>query len=104
MRVKTKSQKCVVGIDRRRSSLTLLVSPFAGNHRARRLQKDLKVEPECPAPCVLQIQPHHVIEVRPATPFDLPQTCDSRLDLQASGAVPDVIGLELVFEWRPSGD
>src|SRR6266545_7042535 len=69
-----------------------------------RREEDLDVGPEGARPGVPEVEAHHFVEGRAATPGHLPESCDPRLGLQDPSAVPGLVLLELVGKRRPRPD
>ena len=55
-------------------------------------------------PRVAEVEPHHLVERRPAAPGHLPQPGDARLGVEHAPAVPRLVLLDLVGERRPRSD
>src|ERR1700737_2166104 len=80
------------------------VCAIAAKDRARSRDKNFQVEPQRPSLAIAQIQAHHIIKFRPASPADLPQSGNTRLDVQNSASMPNFINFELVRKRRPWPD
>ena len=76
------------------------IRPISEEHRARSLEDQLQIQPHRPMPRILQIQPYHFVEGRPAPSIDLPQTCDPRHHQQAAH-MPRTILVNLISDRRP---
>src|SRR2546427_7959169 len=72
--------------------------------RRGRREEDLDIGPERARPGVSEVEAHHLVEGRAATPAHLPESCDPRLGLQDPAAMPRPVLLELVLKWRPWSD
>src|SRR6266850_3150032 len=81
-----------------------LVRTVPRTHRLRSPEKNLEIEPERPRRRILEIEPHHIVEWKPASPVHLPEPGDSWLHFQQAPPVPDVVGLELVGDRGPWAD
>jgi hypothetical protein len=73
---------------------------MARNNGCGRPEKNFNVEPEGPGANVLQIQTNHVIEMRAATTFDLPESGDPGLNFLHTAPMPYVVSFELVLQRR----
>jgi len=69
-------------------------------HRTRRTQEDLDVEPGRPTLRVLQVQPDHFVKFNAVSAIHLPKPCDPRLDFQYSTTVPCLIRGYFVWNCR----
>src|SRR5262245_12713152 len=61
---------------------------FPFEHGPRRREQNLQVGCERPRARVADVEPHHLVEGRPAASGDLPQTGDARFRLENAPAVP----------------
>src|SRR6266853_1027147 len=80
------------------------VRTVAGKDGARSRDENFHVEPQRPSPAIAEVQAHHFIESRSAPAAHLPQSGNTRLDVQYSTAMPDVINFKLVGNRRPRAD
>ena len=81
-----------------------LVCAVTENNCSRRAPKDLHVCPRGPVARVLQVQANHVIEFHLTASAHLPESRDPGLGLEQSSAMPDVIGLDFIRNWRAGAD
>src|SRR5947209_7848208 len=98
---KCRSGACLTWSSRAPTAMTsvdALVRAVGGKHCSRSLQKDLDIQPERPLLRISEIEAHHIVEGELASPVDLPETSDSGLHFQQAPAVPDVVGLELIWD------
>src|SRR5206468_4075621 len=77
---------------------------FAGNHGARRRQKDLDIGPDRIAAGVAKVESHHFVERRTAAAAHLPQPGQSRLGFKDPASMPGLVLLNFVLERRPGPD
>src|SRR6202140_3164850 len=80
------------------------MSAIAGKNGGRCLNKNLDVQPNRPAAGIFKIQANHIIKARPATPLNLPQASNSRLDFQHATTMPQIIGPKFISDGRPGAN
>src|SRR5690349_3085970 len=74
------------------------------DHRTRCREQDLHVVPERAIAHVSKVEAHHFVERRAAASLHLPQSGDARLGLKYPTAVPGLVLVHLVLEWRARAD
>src|SRR5688572_8962849 len=78
--------------------------PASGDHRARRREQYLEVQPERLVLGIADVEPDHLVERRAAAAGDLPQPRDAWLGFQHSTKVPRFVAVHLVRKRRAWAD
>src|SRR5580704_4751224 len=78
-----------------------LIRTVAREYRAGSLKQDLHVQHRGPHSRVLQIKSYHLVKSSLAPAAHLPQACNTGPGFEQAPAVPNIVGLDFVWDRRP---